>query len=234
MRGCAWVVIPTSLLAMVDASMGGKTGIDLPEGKNLAGAFHPPRYVLVDPDVLSTLPDRELRAGLAEVVKHGVIADPELFNLCSQGWEVVKNSLPDIVRRGMAVKVNVIEEDPYEKGNRAALNFGHTVGHAVEHVSNFELLHGEAIAVGMVAEARFAERLAIAKKGVAKELADSLTGLGLPVEIPKELPLPEIITVMKEDKKKNAGIIRFSLPVEIGEIKVGIEVEDLYSVLEES
>jgi len=234
MRGCRWVAVPTTLLAMVDASMGGKTGFDLPEGKNLVGAFHPPRFVLVDPDVLFTLPERELRAGLAEVVKHGVIADPELFNLCNQGWDVVKNSLPEVVRRGIAVKVKVIEEDPYEKGSRAVLNFGHTVGHSVELVSKFNLLHGEAVAVGMVAEAKFAERLSVAEQGLSDKLGETLSGIGLPIDIPKNLPLTELIRVMKEDKKKSEGVIRFSLPVKIGEVKAGIEVDNLKSVLEEA
>ena len=145
MRGCNWVAVPTTLLAMVDASVGGKTGFDLPEGKNLVGAFYPPRLVLADPDVLSTLPERELRSGLAEVLKHGLIADPELFDLCTQGWGAVNARLPEVVRRGVAVKVKVIEEDPYERGIRAALNLGHTIGHAVELVSGFSTLHGEAV-----------------------------------------------------------------------------------------
>ncbi len=233
MRGCGWVAVPTTLLAMVDASIGGKTGFNLPEGKNLVGAFHPPRFVLADPDVLFTLPERELRAGLAEVVKHGVIADPELIDLCSQGWDVVTNCLSEVVRRGIAVKVNVVEEDPYEKGFRAVLNFGHTVGHAVELVSKFNLLHGEAVAVGMVAEAKFAERLLVASRGLSDTLVDTLVGLGLPVEIPKNLPHTELIRAMKEDKKKSVGIVCFVLPVKIGEVKIGIEVDNLNSVLEE-
>jgi shikimate kinase / 3-dehydroquinate synthase len=231
MRGCNWVAVPTTLLAMVDASLGGKTGFDLPEGKNLAGAFHPPRLVLADPDALSTLPERELRAGLAEVVKHGVIADPDLFDLCAQGWEAVTARLSEVVRRGMAVKVKIIEEDPYEKGIRAALNLGHTIGHAVELVSGFSLLHGEAVAVGMVAEARLAERLAVAGQGLSEALAETLSALGLPVEIPENMDRGEIIRAMKVDKKKAAGVVRFALPVKIGEVKVGVEVENLEEAL---
>ena len=231
MRGCNWVAVPTTLLAMVDASLGGKTGFDLPEGKNLVGAFHPPRLVLADPDVLSTLPERELRAGMAEVVKHGVIADPELFNLCAQGWDTVIARLPEVVRRGMAVKVKVIEEDPYEQGVRAALNLGHTIGHAVELVSGFSLLHGEAVAIGMVAEARLAERLTVADRGLSETLEETLLALGLPVEIPENLPRADIIRAMKMDKKKAAGVVRFALPVKIGEVKVGVEVENLEEAL---
>jgi 3-dehydroquinate synthase len=233
MRGCRWVAIPTTLLAMVDASIGGKTGFDLPDGKNLVGAFYPPRLVLADPNVLSTLPERELRAGLSEVIKHGVIADPDLFNLCTQGWNAVTKNLPELVRCGMAVKVKVIEEDPYEQGVRAVLNFGHTVGHAVEIVSNFNLLHGEAVAVGMVVETRMAERLSIASAGLSDTIASTLSGLELPVKIPKNLLHEEIILAMRKDKKKSKGIIRFSLPEKIGEVKVGIEIDDLLSVLEE-
>ena len=231
MRGCNWVAVPTTLLAMVDASLGGKTGFDLPEGKNLVGAFYPPRLVLADPDVLSTLPERELRAGMAEVVKHGVIADPELFNLCARGWDAVIGRLPEVVRRGMAVKVKVIEEDPYEKGVRAALNLGHTIGHAVEIVSGYSLLHGEAVAIGVVAEARLAERLTVADRGLSETLEETLLALGLPVEIPENLPRADIIRAMKMDKKKAAGVVRFALPVKIGEVKVGVEVANLEEAL---
>ncbi len=231
MRGVNWVAVPTTLLAMVDASLGGKTGFDLPEGKNLVGAFHPPRLVLADPETLSTLPERELRAGLAEAVKHGIIADPELYELCAGGWEAVKSRLPEIVRRGMGVKVKIIEADPYEQGIRAALNLGHTVGHAVELVSGFSLLHGEAVAVGMVAEARLAEKLTVAGHGLSESLAETLSALGLPVEIPKNLPRGELIRAMRVDKKKAAGVVRFALPVRIGEVMVGVEVKDLEAVL---
>jgi 3-dehydroquinate synthase len=231
MRGCNWVAVPTTLLAMVDASVGGKTGFDLPEGKNLVGAFYPPRLVLADPDVLSTLPERELRSGLAEVLKHGVIADPELFDLCAQGWDAVNVCLSEVVRRGVAVKVKVIEDDPYEQGIRAALNLGHTVGHAVELVSGFSLLHGEAVAIGMVAEARLAERLVVAGPGMSDALEKALMALGLPIEIPKNLDRNEILSAMRVDKKKKSGVIRFALPIKIGEVRVGVSVENLEEAL---
>ena len=231
MRGCNWVAVPTTLLAMVDASMGGKTGFDLPEGKNLVGAFYPPRLVLADLDVLSTLPSRELRSGLAEVLKHGVIADPELYALCAKGWDAVNARLPEVVRRGVAVKVKVIEEDPYEQGIRAALNLGHTIGHAVELVSGFSLLHGESVGIGMVAEARLAERLAVAGPGMSDALEKTLTALGLPVEIPEDLERNKLISAMKVDKKKKSGVVRFALPVQVGEIRVGVEVANLEEVL---
>ncbi len=233
MRGCAWAAVPTTLLAMVDASLGGKTGFDLPEGKNLAGAFWPPRLVLADPELLSSLPERELCAGLAEVVKHGLIADPGLFALCARGWEAVKADLPQVVRRAQAVKVKLIEADPYEKGQRAALNFGHTIGHAVELVSEYRLRHGEAVAVGMLVEARLAERLGIAEKGLSNAIMKTLSGLGLPVAIPPDVPRENIYRAVQVDKKKADGQVRFALPLKIGEVKTGIAVNDLADILED-
>jgi len=231
MRGMPWVNVPTTVVSMVDASMGGKTGFDLPEGKNLVGAFHSPRLVLADPTTLSTLPDTEFLSGLGEVVKHGVIADPDLFELCSHGIEFVKENLDYIIRRAMGVKVKIIQEDPYERGIRAALNLGHTIGHAVELISGFNIRHGEAVSIGMVAEARLAERLTVADMGLSDLLVKTLSGLGLPVEIPKGLPRADIIHAMKMDKKKAAGVVRFALPVRIGEVKVGVEIENLEEVL---
>jgi 3-dehydroquinate synthase len=233
MRGCQWVAAPTTLLSMVDASMGGKTGFDLPEGKNLVGAFYPPRLVLADPQVLSTLPEQELVSGLAEVVKHGIISDPELFDLCAQGLDAVKADLPEIVRRAMGVKVQVIEQDPFEKGIRAALNLGHTVGHAVEIVSRFQLRHGEAIAIGLVAEAKLAEKMGLteASDGLSNRIKTVLTGLCLPTEIPADLPVPAIIQSMRVDKKKERHVVKFALPIKIGKVQVGVAVTDLEGVL---
>lgn len=231
MRGIDWVCVPTTLLSMVDASLGGKTGFDLPEGKNLVGSFHPPKLVLADPQLLSTLPEREFISGMAEVVKHGVISDPELFELCRRGLAWLKENLEDVVRRAMAVKIRVIEEDPYEKGFRAALNLGHTVGHAVELVSRFELRHGEAIAIGMVTEAKYAEQIGIAEKGLSATIAHVLSGLGLPVDIPKDLPRAEIMRAMRVDKKKDASRVRFALPVRIGRVEL-VDVTDLENVLQ--
>lgn len=231
MRGIDWIGIPTTLLSMVDASIGGKTGFDLPEGKNLIGSFHPPKLVHADPSLLLTLTDRELRSGMAEVVKHGIISDPELLDLCGHGMAWVKNNLGEIVKRAMAVKIKVIEEDPYEKGIRAALNLGHTVGHAVELVSRFELRHGEAIAIGTVAEAKYSTRIGLAGDGLVEAVEETLSGLGLPIQIPDEMPHAEIIRAMRMDKKKNAKAIRFALPAEIGKVEL-VNVTDLESVLE--
>lgn len=231
MRGIAWVGLPTTLLSMVDASLGGKTGFDLPEGKNLIGAFYPPKLVLADPELLNTLPEAELISGMAEVVKHGIISDPELFSLCGRGLDWVKNNLEEVVKRAMAVKIKVIEEDPYEQGTRATLNLGHTVGHAVELVSKFKLRHGEAIAIGTVVEAKHSARIGLAGVGLVDAVNESFKSLGLPIQIPEEMPREEIIQAMRMDKKKNAKAIRFALPVEIGKVDL-VDVTDLESVLE--
>ncbi len=231
MRGIQWIGLPTTLLSMVDASLGGKTGFDLPEGKNLIGSFYPPKLVVADPSFLLTLPERELRSGMAEVVKHGIISDPDLFAMCNRGMDWVKNNLEEIVKHAMAVKIKVIEEDPYEKGVRAALNLGHTVGHAVELVSKFDLRHGEAIAIGTVAEAKYSARIGLAGAGLVEAVTESFKSLGLPVQIPDEMPREEIIRAMRVDKKKNAKAIRFGLPVEIGKVEL-VDVTDLESVLE--
>jgi 3-dehydroquinate synthase len=232
MRGIDWVAVPTTLLAMVDASMGGKTGFDLPEGKNLIGSFHPPKLVLADPSLLLTLPDRELTSGMAEVVKHGIISDPELFALCRHDMTWVKMNLEEIVKRAMAVKIQIIEEDPYEKGIRAMLNLGHTVGHAVELVSGFKLSHGESIAIGMTVEAGYAARVGRATERTVEAIESTLSNLGLPTNIPDEMSRGEIIRAMNMDKKKTAKSIRFALPVEIGKVEL-VEVENLNDVLEE-
>ncbi len=216
LRGVPWVAAPTSLLAMVDASMGGKTGADLPIGKNLIGAFHPPRLVLADPEVLATLPEVEFVNGMAEVVKHGVIA----------GWRIEQDMPREaLVRKAMAIKVKVIEVDPYERGIRAALNLGHTVGHGVELVSGFRIRHGEAVAIGMVAETQMAEHIGLAHPGLAAEIAAECQKVGLPTEIPSELDRAAIAAVMTRDKKKAGGVVKFALPAEWGDVRVGVAVD---------
>ncbi|UCF27674.1 MAG: 3-dehydroquinate synthase [Chloroflexota bacterium] len=230
-RGVRWVILPTSLLAMADASLGGKTGADLPQGKNLVGAFHAPQLVLTDPDALETLPQGELRSGMAEVIKAGIIGDATLFENCGQGWQEIESNWDEFIRRAMAVKIKVIEADPYEGGLRAVLNLGHTIGHAVEVVSNYELRHGEAVAIGMVVEARLAEKIGVAESGLADRIGEVCSLLGLPVEIPEGMSTGAIIKAMQADKKRAAGIMRLSLPVRIGEVVPGIEVEDLSSLI---
>ena len=226
LRGVRWVALPTSLLAMVDASLGGKTGVDLPQGKNLVGAFHPPSLVLADPHLLRTLPETELRNGLAEVLKHGLLGDPELFERCSQGWSAVRTDLERIVRQAVAVKVRVIQEDPYERGARASLNLGHTLGHALEQASDYRLRHGEAVAIGISAAAWLAERLGLAQSGLAGRIDAALVGLGLPTRIPPGLDRDRIRLGMGLDKKRAAGRLRLVLPQDIGSVRWGIEIDD--------
>lgn len=227
MRGCHWVAIPTTLLSMVDASVGGKTGFDLPEGKNLIGTFYPPQMVLADPSTLSTLPDSELISGFAEVIKHGIIGDVELFRKCANSIGELKKDLVNVVKRAVRVKIRIIEDDPLEKGVRASLNFGHTIGHAIEISSNFSLRHGEAVAIGMVYEARLAEKIGIADKGITDQIEEVLFKVGLPNKIPTTLSRTSIIESMKKDKKREKTIVKFALPVRIGEVRTGIEIENL-------
>ncbi len=231
LRGIAWIALPTTVIGMADAAIGGKTGVDLPQGKNLVGSFHSPQRVWADPSLLHTLSDRDLRAGLAEVVKHGLIADPDLFEHCRRGLDWVNTHLEEIIQRAMAVKVAIVEEDPYEKGRRAVLNLGHTVGHAVELVSGFRLRHGEAIAIGMAVEARYAARVGLARSGLVEALEETLIGLGLPVRIPSDLSREALLQAMWVDKKKQARSIRFALPVEVGRVEL-VSVSTPQDVLE--
>lgn len=226
LRGVNWIAVPTTLLGMADAAVGGKTGFDLPQGKNLIGAFYPPRLVLADPTTLATLPERELRAGMAEVVKAGLIADEDLFNLCCQGWEAVSQNLAMIVRRSMAVKIRLVQADPYERGQRAALNLGHTIGHAVEKASGYHLLHGEAVAIGLVAEARLAEHQRLARRGLTERIIACLEGLGLPTRLPADVSPQAVIQAAGMDKKRSAGSLRFALPLRPGRVQVGITIPD--------
>jgi shikimate kinase / 3-dehydroquinate synthase len=226
LRGVRWVAVPSTLLAMVDAALGGKTGADLPKGKNLVGAFHPPALVLADPILLDSLPEVELRSGLAEVVKHGVLADPGLFEVCARGWAALqKGDWAELVRRAMAVKVSYIQVDPYEQGVRAALNLGHTVGHAIELASDYRVRHGEAVAIGMVVEARLAERMGLAEMGLPERIAAALEGLGLPTRIPPEIDLAHLAPAMLRDKKKAGGKVHFALPERFGSVCTGVALD---------
>ncbi len=224
LRGLPWLVVPTTLLAQVDAGVGGKVAIDHPGGKNLIGAFHPPRLVLTDPALLRTLPASELRSGLAEVVKHGVIAAPDLFECLERaGPEPLAQTVAEAVR----VKVDVVAEDPQEQGRRAVLNLGHTVGHALERASGFSLRHGEAVSIGMVAVTRLAVRLGACDPGLEPRLVRLLGLLGLPVRGPAVEP-DVLWQAMAADKKRRGGVVRFVLPVRLGEVTIhdGISRED--------
>jgi len=238
LRGIKWISMPTTLLAMCDSGLGGKTGADLPEGKNLIGAFYPPALVIADTQTLVTLPVREMRCGLAETIKHAVIADPGLLDtlprfsfcryapadsICSNLWGV--DWLPKFVARSMAVKIRVICEDPFEKGIRASLNLGHTIGHGIEKASGFKLQHGEAVSIGTVIEAEIAAEMHLADSGLPQALADHFASVGLPVTIPEGIDVDEVLGAIMRDKKKSGGIVRFALPVSIGEVQTGVEVE---------
>ena len=220
LRGVPYVQVPTSLLAMIDSSIGGKTGVDVPAGKNLLGAFHQPRLVLADLDLLTSLPPVQLSAGLAEAVKHGAIADAEYFGFLERDHATILKkdgpALERVVRRSVEIKAAVVAEDEREAGRRAILNFGHTMGHAIEATSKFEVLHGEAVAIGMVYEARLGEALGVTAKGTAERLVRLLEQLRLPIERPDGASVDQLIEMVRGDKKVRGGEIRFALPKEIG------------------
>lgn len=240
MRGVPFVQVPTSLLAMVDASVGGKVGVDTKHGKNLIGAFHQPAAVIIDPTVLQTLPRDHLRAGFAEIVKHGVIADEAYFDAALRLGSTMSradattidwhgDALADLVATSVRIKADVVGRDEQERGVRQVLNFGHTIGHAIELLSNFSLLHGDAIAIGMVVEARLAEQVGVASAGTATRLERGLSTIGLPTAIPAGMAAPAILDAMRLDKKARAGTLVFALPSSIGamaEPDRGIPVED--------
>jgi 3-dehydroquinate synthase len=220
LRGVPLAQVPTSLLAMIDSSIGGKTGVDVPAGKNLLGAFHQPRVVVADPELLASLSSVQLAAGLAEAVKHGAIADAEYFAFLEHEYAAIfakhAPALERVVRRSVEIKAEVVAQDEREEGKRAILNFGHTVGHAIEATSKYEVLHGEAVAIGMVYEGRIAETVGIAAAGTAGRIKAVLERLHLPVERPDASRVDELIAAMRNDKKVRDGEIRFALPRAIG------------------
>ena len=232
LRGLPWIVVPTTLLAQVDAGLGGKVAIDHPGGKNLIGAFHPPRLVLEDPTLLRTLPAEEFRSGMAEVIKHGVIAAPGLFeHLEAQGVEPLAETLSQAVR----VKVDVVAEDPEERGRRAVLNLGHTVGHAIERTAQFSWRHGDAVSVGMVVVTRLAVRLGVCDPALEPRLSALLQRVGLPVRPPPAVDAETIWQAMGSDKKRAGRQVRFVLPVCLGEVTVrsGIAQEEFAAAWDE-
>jgi len=221
-RGIPWVQVPTSLLAMIDSSIGGKTGVDTPQGKNLLGAFHQPRLVVADLDVLTTLALPQLAAGMAEAIKHAVIADAEYFALLERSPVPVTAeaaTVERVVARSVEIKAAIVAADEREAGRRAALNFGHTVGHALEATSGYALLHGEAVAIGMVAEARLAETIGVAERGTAARIARALERHGLPVALPDGADADALMDAMRHDKKVRGGALRFALPSRVGALE---------------
>jgi 3-dehydroquinate synthase len=230
-RGLSLVMVPTSLLAMVDSSVGGKVGINLPQGKNLVGAFHQPVGVWIDTAYLHTLPSREFRSGLAEVVKYGVIVDVGLFAwLETHAGEILRRdsqALEYLIARSCEIKAQIVQQDELETtGLRAILNYGHTFGHALEAVAGYgTLLHGEAVAMGMMCAARLAESLGRIPREFTKRQERLLRQFGLPVEPQLEGSVDVIVETMLRDKKNQSGELRLVLPADLGKVESGIRVE---------
>lgn len=238
LRGIAVVQVPTTLLAMVDAAIGGKTGVNHPGGKNLIGAFHQPRLVLIDPSVLATLPEREFRAGMAEVIKYGVIGDPQLFEelelaarrdpqagLASMA-AVEPDLLLRLLERSAAAKAKVVAADEHEGGLRAILNYGHTLGHVVENLCGYGTwLHGEAVAIGMVAAGEIALAMGLWSQEDQRRQIALIRAAGLPIELPA-LNGEEVMRCLQGDKKVRQGRIRFVLPSAIGAVQINDAVTE--------
>ncbi len=236
MRGIDCVQLPTTLLSMVDSSVGGKTAVDIPQGKNLVGAFHPPRAVIADTGALRTLPPRELRAGLAEVVKYGALGDPLFFEWLERERAPLlagdDRALAEAIARSCGHKAAIVERDPLERGERALLNLGHTFGHAIEAEQGYAgadrdaLNHGEAVAVGMVLAARLSAMLGMAPESDTERLRSLLRAYGLPVDVPPGLAPAELLGRMRLDKKNLAGRLRLVLWRGIGKAEVVPDVDE--------
>lgn len=240
-RGLALFMVPTTLLSMVDSSVGGKVGINHPRAKNLIGAFHQPVGVWIDTATLTTLPDREYRSGLAEVVKYGVILDPELFATLEERADAILQRDPDVVRHIVArccqLKADVVERDEREEtGLRAMLNYGHTFAHAFETAAGYGTwLHGEAVAAGMVCASRLAERRGLIGADLTERQSRLLARFGLPTA-PERWAIAPMVATMRSDKKAVAGELRFILPCRLGEVRLfdDVPADDVSRVLAES
>ena len=222
LRGIPWIAVPTTTLSMLDAAIGGKTGVDTDAGKNLVGAFHPPVAVLADPDTLLSLPERTYREGLAEAVKHAAALEAEYGRWISDYATLILARDPSIVtqlvRRSVELKRDVVSGDEREGGRRAVLNAGHTIGHALEQASEYELPHGEAVAIGLVAETRLAESLGVCERTTADRVASIFTLLGLPTAAPSGIDIDRVIAAMRTDKKNRAGLVRAVLLASFGDV----------------
>lgn len=230
-RGIDMVQIPTTLLAQVDASVGGKTAVNHPRGKNLIGAFHQPRAVLADLDTLNTLPEREFRAGLAEVIKYGIIADNSFFAWLESSLDALLNRDPAALARAVetscAIKARIVAADEREQGSRALLNLGHTFGHAIETgLGHGTWLHGEAVAAGMRIAAEVAARSGRIDPPTAERIRGLLERADLPVTLPAELDWPRMAELMRGDKKAAAGRIRYVLPIGLGRAEMTADVDE--------
>lgn len=228
MRSIPYIHVPTSLLAQVDSSIGGKTGVDLPEGKNLLGTFYQPLGIYVDLSYLSSLEARQIRNGLAEVIKYGCIKDEGLLQLIAKEKDGILRAEPgaidEVVTRACHIKVEIVEADETEKGRRKILNFGHTLGHAMEAASGFELLHGEAVALGMIAAARISRSLGQFSEEEEGKILDAIRGIGLPTTIPRICSNKDILRFIEADKKKMNGKLTWVLLKKIGDPILSDEV----------
>jgi 3-dehydroquinate synthase len=228
-RGIALIHVPTTVVAQVDSAIGGKTGVNLPEGKNLVGAFYPPKGVVADPGLVSSLPPREFRSGIYEIVKYGVIGDAKLFQFLERKLEKVlrrdRAALSFVIERSVAQKARVVSEDEHESGLREILNFGHTFAHALESVTRYRTyLHGEAVGWGMIAAARLAGEKGMLLPREEERIAKVIAWVG-PLPAWPSIPAEKIIAAMKADKKTRAGRLRFVLPEHIGRVRCGVEAE---------
>ena len=224
LRGVPFIQCPTTLLSMVDASVGGKVGVNVPQGKNLIGAFYQPELVCMDPMVLQTLPPRELKCGLAECVKHGVIRDADLFDWTGANQAHIQalsiNTMVELLERNVKIKAAVVMEDEKEAGVRAHLNFGHTFAHAIEATAGYgEIEHGEAVSLGMIAAAHLAATIGRCDASLVNQLTTQLSNIGLPVKA-KLVPTEELMEAMKLDKKVKDNRIRLVLPDRLGAVSV--------------
>jgi len=225
LRGVDFVQVPTTLLAQVDASVGGKVAVNMPFGKNLVGAFWQPKAVLVDPDVLKTLPRRDLRSGLAEVIKYGIILDRDFFRdvsvSCRDLLGLDGGAVAMAIRRSCELKAEVVGADERESGLRAILNYGHTIGHAVEKAAGYSRLrHGEAVAIGMVLAARIAVSLGMLPSEGVRDIELCVSEFGLPSEVPSAMDVDAVLSAMALDKKASGGRVKFVLPTGIGEVVI--------------
>lgn len=225
-RGIPHVQIPTTLLAMVDSSIGGKTGVDTRDGKNLIGAFHQPSLVIDDLNVLKTLPCRQFNQGFAEIIKHAVIADPKMFRLL-QSWKAgATPALQRLIKRNIQIKSRIVAKDERDRtGERALLNFGHTVGHAIERAGNYrKFLHGEAVSLGIVAACAISVKRAGLPADQRTAIVDVLERFGLPTRLPPKFPRKKILDAVKFDKKFESGKIRFVVTPRIGTARITNDV----------
>ncbi len=230
MRGIPFVQVPTTLLSQVDSSVGGKTGVDIPEGKNLVGAFYQPKAVYIDSAVLITLPVEELLGGIAEVIKYGVIRDFEFYCFLERNLDAILALDPSVIQQMIhtccRIKAEVVAADEREADLRRILNFGHTIGHAVEAASDFTLIHGHAVAIGMVAALRLAVLSGLCKRKEAGRVATLIHSFGLPTEIPEEMSRDRIKAYLKTDKKCVDGSVFYVLPTTIGDVLISNEITE--------